>query len=242
MSDRFVPGVTGGGALGVPGDFLEFSKTRPSILPSGLGVQNPCPWEISQSSGMYFPIHPSSRQCTDTITTSHYYSSYEFWTIVKVLFENLNSYCLFFSKLVAAQVKISKAPIKGWKNQGCQKVTNGPKWWRQVCMRRSADSRGKLPTVPQTKAARSPALRGKKRDLQWSLAARCSSWSSYTIIHRFQSMHHLTKANQSQKMLPCDSELFYLEQLERFFCYRLLLLKQMRKFILTKRVLNKCQV
>ena len=84
MSDRFVPGVTGGSALGVPGDFLEFSKPRPSILPSGLGVQNPCPWEISQSSGMYFPIHPSSGQCTDTITTSHYYSSYEFWTIVNV--------------------------------------------------------------------------------------------------------------------------------------------------------------
>ena len=36
-----------------------------------------------------------------------------------------------------------------------------------VCVRRSADSsRGKLPTVPQTKAARSWGLRGKKRDLQ----------------------------------------------------------------------------
>ena len=34
---------------------------RPSILPSGLGLQNPHPREISQ--GMCFPIHYSSWQC-----------------------------------------------------------------------------------------------------------------------------------------------------------------------------------
>ena len=69
--------------------------------------------------------------------------------------------------LVAVEVEVSKAAVRiRRKNQGCQKVTNGPKWRRQVCMRRSADSRGKLPTVPQTKAARSRTLRGKKRDLQ----------------------------------------------------------------------------
>ena len=81
---------------------------------------------------------------------------YEIWAIVKVL---IHISSLSVGVLVAAKVKISKAAIKGWKNQGCQKVTNGPKWWRQVCMRRSADSRGKLPTVPQTKAARTRARR-----------------------------------------------------------------------------------
>lgn len=183
-----------------PWDFQGFCKPWPSILPSGnitgLGVevQHSCSWEISQSSGDVFPnvfLTSAVYECPTNI-----WDMYEIWAILKV---SIHIYSLSVGVLVAAKVKISKAAIKGWKNQGCQKVTNGPKWWRQVCMRRSADSRGKLPTVPQTKAARTRGLRGKKRDLQWSLAARCSSWSSYTIIHRFQSVHHLTKANHSKK-------------------------------------------
>ena len=50
-------------------------------------------------------------------------------------------------------------PIRFGKNQCCQNVTNGPKWARQLLWRRSADSSGKLPTVPQTKAARTRARR-----------------------------------------------------------------------------------
>ena len=49
-------------------------KHWPERLPSGnlsgLGVQNPRPWEISWASGVYFPIHPSSRQYTDSICLS----------------------------------------------------------------------------------------------------------------------------------------------------------------------------
>ena len=41
-------------------------NTFSEALEIALGVQNPRPREISQSSGMYFPMHSSSRQCTDS--------------------------------------------------------------------------------------------------------------------------------------------------------------------------------
>ena len=42
-------------------------NTFSEALEIALGVQNPRPREISQSSGMYFPMHSSSRQCTDSL-------------------------------------------------------------------------------------------------------------------------------------------------------------------------------
>ena len=50
----------------------------PSGNLSGLGVQNPRLWEISLGPReVYFPIHPSSRQCTDPSLLKFVY----FWTI-----------------------------------------------------------------------------------------------------------------------------------------------------------------
>ena len=56
-----------------PRDFPDqgFCTPRLERLPEGRGMQNfalrgrsPCPREISKCEGVYFPIHPDSRQCS----------------------------------------------------------------------------------------------------------------------------------------------------------------------------------
>ena len=54
---------------------------RPSRCPSGFALGTSLgPREISWSSGMYNPIHPSSRQCTDTFP-HRYHGSIDFYTV-----------------------------------------------------------------------------------------------------------------------------------------------------------------
>ena len=49
-----------------------FCTPRPERLPEGnlegRGVQNPRTREISRAEGVYFPMHPDSRQCTDILS------------------------------------------------------------------------------------------------------------------------------------------------------------------------------